>query len=241
MYNSCFKSKTVCNLTGKMIVLDGIDGSGKTTHVSWIVDWLREHAKKKSLQVNGLEFQNAITTREPGGTQFGEILREIILHQDMTKEAETLLMFASRHQHLLELVFPALKRGVWVICDRFTDSTFAYQGIAKGVDLTFLKLLESYIQSNWYPDLTILFDLPVHVAIERRSKRKLSQSTADLSDTSSSIGDRFETQDQIFFERVRQGYLYRSAMFPDRYLVIDAMQNVDLIRRQITFALEKLL
>lgn len=229
MYNLSAKNINSEKLLGKMIVLDGIDGAGKSTHMSWIVDWLRQNIRKRTLLINDSEILEVVMTREPGGTVIGETLREIVLHQEMTSEVESLLIFAARQQHLRELIFPALKRGAWIVCDRFTDSTFAYQGFGKRVNMDFLRFLEFHVQGDWYPDLTILFDLPVELAMNRRMKRE------------SSNQDRFEDQNQVFYERVRQGYLDRALKFPGRYIVVNAMQSIPQIQYQISCALKRFL
>lgn len=219
------------HLSGKMIVLDGIDGAGKSTHATWIVDWLRQHMRKR----DHCNCKDVLMTREPGGTKFSEALRDIIFNWKMTKEAETLLMFAARHQHLLDVIFPALKRGTWIVCDRFTDATFAYQGAGKGVNMNFLSFLESYLQSEWSPDLVILFDLPVNIAMQRCMKRKQRMSNLLNIPT-----DRFEDEDLVFFEKVRAEYLKRARENPKRYFVIDAAQNIQFIRSKITSKLKEI-
>ena len=180
----------------RFITLEGIDGAGKSTQLPAI---------EAALRRRGIEF---IVTREPGGTSLGEALREILLHQDMSPETEALLMFASRSEHLSKVIGPALEKGVWVISDRFTDASFAYQGGGRGLDYEKLAELEEWVQGGFQPDLTLLFDLPVEIARQRLMKN------ANL--------DRFEHEREAFFERVRRAYLERAARFPERFFLIDS-------------------
>ena len=180
----------------RFITLEGIDGAGKSTQLPAI---------EAALRRRGIEF---IVTREPGGTSLGEALREILLHQDMSPETEALLMFASRSEHLSKVIGPALEKGIWVISDRFTDASFAYQGGGRGLDYEKLAELEEWVQGGFQPDLTLLFDLPVEIARQRLMKN------ANL--------DRFEHEREAFFERVRRAYLERAARFPERFFLIDS-------------------
>jgi dTMP kinase len=180
----------------KFITLEGIDGAGKSTQMSRIESYLTSRNV------------TYVMTREPGGTPLGEKLREILLHQDMHPETEALLMFASRAEHLSGLIRPALQAGKWVISDRFTDASFAYQGGGRGIDYGRLAALEEWVQGEFQPDLTLLFDLPVEVARQRLMKN------ASL--------DRFEHERETFFERVRSAYLERASKFPERFVVIDS-------------------
>lgn len=180
----------------KFITLEGIDGAGKSTHLNWLADFLRGRGK------------NVIVTREPGGTPLGEALRELLLHQAMHLETEALLMFAARREHLDKVILPALREGTWVISDRFTDASFAYQGGGRGLDEAKLEILEQWVQQDFQPDLTLLFDVPVEVGRQRLS--------------GNSSLDRFEQEEQDFFRRVRDAYLKRAAQFPERIRVIDS-------------------
>lgn len=180
----------------KFITLEGIDGAGKSTHLNWLAERLRSQGK------------NVLVTREPGGTPLGEALRELLLHQAMHLETEALLMFAARREHLDKAIIPALHEGTWVISDRFTDASFAYQGGGRGLEESKLKILEQWVQQDLQPDLTLLFDVTLEV-----SRKRLS-SNASL--------DRFEQEKQDFFQRVRDAYLKRAAQFPERIRVIDS-------------------
>ena len=192
-------------MRGKFITFEGIDGAGKSSHVEWLADWLR--ARGKTVQV----------TREPGGTELGEKLRALLLAEPMHLETETLLMFAARREHLARLIEPALARGAWVVCDRFTDATYAYQGGGRGLDRAKFAVLEHWVHEHLQPDLTLLFDLPLDVARERivLANRTL---------------DKFEQERVDFHERVRLAYLERAHAHPSRIRVIDANQPLDKIR-----------
>lgn len=180
----------------KFITLEGIDGAGKSTHLNWLAERLRSQGK------------HVLVTREPGGTPLGEALRELLLHQAMHLETEALLMFAARREHLDKVIIPALRAGTWVISDRFTDASFAYQGGGRGLDESKLNTLEQWVQQDLQPDLTLLFDVTLEVSRQRLS------SNASL--------DRFEQEKQDFFQRVRDAYLKRAAQFPERIRVIDS-------------------
>lgn len=199
---------------GKFITLEGIDGAGKSTHLSWLADFLRG----KGLRV--------VVTREPGGTIMGEKLRELLLdqHQSMHPETETLLMFAARREHLDKVILPALARGEWVISDRYMDASFAYQGAGRGVSLEKLTLLEEWVQGSFSPDLTLYFDLPAEVGRARVQSIKTA--------------DRFERESDRFFDRVRQGYLQRARQFPQRIRLIDASLRIDPIRQELMTVIE---
>ena len=192
---------------GKFITFEGVDGAGKSTHIAAFAETLRQHGK------------TVITTREPGGTALGEQLRELLLHQPMHLETEALLMFAARREHLAQLITPALMRGEWVISDRFTDASFAYQGGGRGLSLDKLTQLEHWVQGDLQPDLTLLFDVPLEVARERL------QRTRDL--------DKFEQEQDDFFVRVRQVYLQRAQQFPQRIRVIDSTRPIDQISAEL--------
>ena len=191
---------------GKFITLEGVDGAGKSTHVGWIADLLRS---------SGVEL---VVTREPGGTQLGEQLRALVLSEPMHIDTETLVMFAARREHMAQLILPALDAGQWVLSDRFTDATFAYQGGGRQMPAERIAALEAWVQGDFQPDLTLVFDVPLEVAESRRAGRS---------------GDRFEAEDRLFFERVREGYLRRAREFPRRVKVIDSAKSVDQIRKEL--------
>lgn len=188
----------------KFITLEGIDGAGKSTHLNWLAERLRSQGK------------SVLVTREPGGTPLGEALRELLLHQAMHLETEALLMFAARREHLDKVILPALHEGTWVISDRFTDASFAYQGGGRGLDESKLKTLEQWVQQDLQPDLTLLFDVTLEVSRQRLS------ANASL--------DRFEQEKQDFFQRVRDAYLKRAAEFPERIRVIDSGRTLNEIQ-----------
>lgn len=192
---------------GKFITFEGIDGAGKSTHVETIADYLRSLGK------------TVVTTREPGGTPLGEWLRELLLHEPMHLETEALLMFASRREHIAKLIAPALERGDWVISDRFTDATFAYQGGGRQLAINKLDVLEQWVHAEFQPHLTLLFDVPLEVARERLDK------TRSL--------DKFEREQQDFFARVRNAYLQRAAQFPQRIRIIDSTQPMHEVNQQL--------
>lgn len=192
-------------MRGKFITFEGIDGAGKSSHVEWLATFLRE--KGKVVHV----------TREPGGTELGEKLRELLLHKSMHLETETLLMFAARREHLAKVIEPALDSGEWVVCDRFSDATYAYQGGGRGLDRAKLQQLEHWVHGHLQPDLTLLFDLPLDVARERIA-------------LASRVLDRFEQERADFHERVRQAYLERAHSSPARIRIVDAQQSIDKIR-----------
>jgi len=196
---------------GKFITFEGIDGAGKTTHLGWF----RERLDAK-LAGTG---RTVVMTREPGGTPLGEQIREIVLHQKMDLETEALLMFALRRQHLAEVIEPALARGDWVLSDRFTDATFAYQGGGRGLPRDKLEALERWVQGGFQPDLTVLFDLAPALANERRSAAR--------------DPDRFESESAAFFERTRAEYLRRAEEAPYRFAIIDSSQSIVRIQKQL--------
>lgn len=196
--------------TGKFITLEGSEGVGKTTNL--------EHIKSLLEQAD----ISYIVTREPGGTELGEQVRELLLghkHDGMADETELLLMFAARAEHLDKVILPALERGKWVLCDRFTDATYAYQGGARGIAMQRISVLENYVQGDRRPDLTVLLDAPVEVGRERAGKR--------------SAPDRFEKEQVAFFERVRQTYLQRATDEPERIKVINAALELEQVKAQI--------
>ena len=193
---------------GKFITFEGIDGAGKSSHIDSVVDFLRRH---------GL---SVVSTREPGGTPLGEKLRELLLSDAMHLETEALLMFAARREHLAQLIEPALARGDWVVCDRFSDATYAYQGGGRGLDKNKFAALEQWVHGHLQPDLTFLFDRPPAVAGQR-----IAAQGRQL--------DRFEQERADFHSRVRRAYLERAAQSPQRMVVINADQRLEEIREQI--------
>ncbi|CAM2193069.1 Thymidylate kinase [Paraburkholderia kururiensis] len=196
---------------GKFITLEGIDGAGKTTHLAW----LRERLEHKV----GPTGHAVVMTREPGGTSLGEALRNILLHESMDLETEALLMFAARREHLAQVIEPALARGDWVLSDRFTDATFAYQGGGRGLPRDKLEALERWVQGGFQPDLTVLFDVPPETASARRGAAREP--------------DRFESESDAFFTRTRAEYLRRAEEAPYRFAIVDSTQSIEEIRRQL--------
>ena len=199
---------------GLFLTLEGVDGAGKSTHVQWLVEQLTE----RGLQV--------LCTREPGGTALGEKLRALLLHETMSLECETLLMFAARAEHLQAVIEPALRAGQWVVCDRFTDATFAYQGGGRELGVERIAVLERWVHPELQPDCTWLFDVPLAVARERLDRTREQ--------------DRFEQEAASFFERTRAVYLARAQQEPLRIQRVDATQSVEQIRQQIALQLDQL-
>ena len=197
---------------GHFISFEGIDGAGKSTQHAWAVDYLRAQGR------------TVVATREPGGTPLGEKLRALLLSEPMNLETEALLMFAARREHIAEVIEPALARGDWVVCDRFVDASFAYQGGGRGLDWEKLESLAQWVLGDLQPDLTLIFDAPVAVAQQR-----LHAATSNP--------DRFEQEQAAFFERVRAAYLRIAAENPGRVRLIDATQTPD----QINKLLEKII
>ncbi len=193
--------------TGKFITFEGVDGAGKSTHIDDIAAALRGRGK------------TVICTREPGGTPLGEKLRELLLHEAMHLETEALLMFAARREHIARVIAPALARGDWVISDRFTDASFAYQGGGRGLPLPKLEALEQWVHAGLQPDLTLLFDVPLEVARERLSTGRAL--------------DKFEQEKDDFFQRVRQIYLQRAATHAERIRVIDSTRSIEDVRHEL--------
>lgn len=205
-------------MQGRFITVEGIEGAGKSTCLEWIRRRVEAHGK------------SCAVTREPGGTPLGEELRDLLLghrDDDMASDTELLLMFAARAEHLHAVIEPALARATWVLCDRFTDATYAYQGYGRGIDLRRIEALENWVQGRRRPDLTLLLDLPVELGLERAGRR--------------SAPDRFESEASAFFERVRSGYLALSECWPQRFRVIDASQSVDDVAARVADAVDEFL
>jgi len=195
---------------GLFITLEGSEGAGKTTAIDAIRDW----ANSAAIEL--------IVTREPGGTATAEKIRELLLdknNSEIVADSELLLMFAARAQHLKELILPTISQGKWIICDRFTDATYAYQGGGRGIDVERIRQLENWVQGDLRPDLTLLLDLPVDQGLARAGQR--------------SEPDRFELEKVSFFERVRQAYLDRARQYPDQFRIIDASKSIEDVREQI--------
>lgn len=199
---------------GKFITFEGIDGAGKSTHISFVADLL--HARGHTV----------ITTREPGGTPLGEQLRQLVLNEKMHLETEALLMFAARREHLAQVIEPALARGDYVISDRFTDATFAYQGGGRKLSLDKLKTLEQWVHPHLQPDLTLLFDVPLEVARERLNANRTL--------------DKFEQEEAVFFAATRAEYLRRAEEFPQRFRVIDSSRSIAEIQQVLADLIGKL-
>ena len=195
----------------KFITFEGVDGAGKSTHLAWFADTLK--------QQRGVE---VLITREPGGTPLGERLRDIVLNQAMHAGTEALLMFAARLEHIEQVIKPALQRGVWVISDRFSDASFAYQGGGRGVPLAKLEQLERWVHPDLQPDLTLLFDIPVEVARQRL-----------LDNARPGNLDRFEQEHTEFFNNVRDAYRERCKKFSARFVLIDAVQAPEKVKENL--------
>lgn len=193
--------------TNKFITFEGVDGAGKSTHLAWFADALRQRG------------HDVVVTREPGGTPLGEQLREILLNQPMSIGTEAMLMFAARLEHIEQVIKPALRAGKWVVSDRFSDASFAYQGSGRGMDWEKLRQLEQWVHPDLQPDLTLFFDVPVEVARERLANN------VSL--------DRFEQEQSDFFECVRAGYHKRIQQNPQRYVVIDAAQPLNKVKLKL--------
>ncbi len=201
---------------GLFITLEGGEGAGKSTNLAFVRQWLRH------------EGCDVVVTREPGGTELGERIREILLHSQqlhITPESEMLLMFAARSEHIDKVIRPALAAGKVVLCDRFTDATYAYQGGGRGLDTDRIAAIEDWVQGELRPDLTLLFDVSVEAGRERAGQR--------------SQPDRFERENNEFFQRVREAYLARSAREPERIRVIDASRPLERVEQQIVSVLQE--
>ena len=200
----------------RFITFEGIDGAGKSTQIAAVVARLREAGRE------------VVQSREPGGTPLGEALRALVLHEAMHLETEAMLMFAARREHLAQKIDPALAAGQWVVCDRFTDATYAYQVGGRGLALEKFQTLEQWVHAHRQPDLTFLFDLPPHIAAQRLSAGRPES-------------DRFEREQRDFFERVRAAYLERAAQSAGRMVVIDADRAPEAITAEVLQHLERLL
>ena len=197
-------------MSGKFIAVEGSEGAGKTTQLAFMRECLERAGRR------------VVSTREPGGTALGEAIRDLLLshrHNGMAITTETLLMFAARAEHLDKVIRPALAAGHWVLCDRFTDATYAYQGGGRGLALEKIAVLEKWVQGELRPDLILLFDLPIEVGLERAARRGAT--------------DRFEREDRTFFERVRAIHLDRARRDPDRYRIVKADRPIDAIRFEV--------
>ncbi len=195
-------------MRGKFITFEGVDGAGKSTHVEWFANELRSDGHA------------VLVTREPGGSPLAEKLREIVLHEPMDAVTETLLVFAARDDHLKKLILPALKAGTWVVCDRFTDATLAYQGGGKGVERGLIDALKKVVHPDLVPDCTLVFDCAYEVSRDRMMKSRRAL-------------DRFEREGQAFFGRVRETYLSLAKAEPGRVRVIDSTQTLEAIRLEL--------
>ena len=196
---------------GKFITLEGVDGAGKSTHIPLIAELLANGGRE------------VVITREPGGTPLGEKLRELLLTHPMHAETETMLMFAARREHIELVIKPAMARGAYVLSDRFTDASFAYQNGGRGIPEGKIRMLETWVQEDFQPDLTLLFDLPVSVSVQRLAGVRHP--------------DRFEQENAGFFERIRNVYLKRAAEYPQRFHIVDASKTIPEIQK----ALEEIL
>jgi dTMP kinase len=192
---------------GKFITLEGMDGAGKSTHILDII---------KLLELKGVE---VISTREPGGTLLGEQLRTLLLNEAMHPETETLLMFAARREHISQIIEPALARGAWVLSDRFTDATYAYQSGGRGVLANKVIELEAWVQGDLQPDLTLLFDVPVEVSVVRLASARAP--------------DKFERESAEFFTKIRNAYLDRANKNPNRFCMINSNQALDDVKIEV--------
>lgn len=203
-------------MIGKFITVEGVEGAGKSTAIVFIKQAIIDHNKE------------LVVTREPGGTEIGEKIRALLLdpqNQALTPDTELLLMFAARAQHLKQLIVPALNEGKWVLCDRFTDATYAYQGAGRGIDSDKIATLETFVQNDLRPDLTILLDISPELGLQRVLQRGSM--------------DRFETEKIQFFERVRHYYLKRLELFPEKFRKIDASQSKIDVQKQIEMVLHR--
>jgi len=202
-------------IKGKFITFEGVDGAGKSTHIDEVISFL----ESQKIAVK--------RTREPGGTKLGEKLRELLLHDEMDPETETLLMFAARRQHIAEVIKPALDEGVFVVSDRFTDATYAYQYGGKQVAYSKIQALEAWVHPDLKADLTLLFDLPVEISIDRLKKNRTP--------------DKFEKESEAFFNRLRNVYLDLARQHPNRYRIINANQPIETVSHDVIEAIKTIL
>jgi dTMP kinase len=196
---------------GKFITLEGGEGVGKSTNIVFIKEWLEQQGHR------------VILTREPGGTEVAEAIRGLLLSkhpEPLAVSTELLLMFAARAQHIQQVIVPALHEGAWVLCDRFTDATYAYQGGGRGVDKSIIVWLENWVQGELRPDMTLILDAPVEIGLQRAKHRGAL--------------DRFESEERAFFDRIRHSYLQRAAEFPHRYRIVDASRTLVEVQSQIS-------
>ncbi|SFV87970.1 Thymidylate kinase [hydrothermal vent metagenome] len=203
-------------MKGKFITIDGVEGAGKSTQINFICNYLKD---------KGI---NVVLTREPGGTDIGEKIRELLLNTDskMHPDTELLLMFAARNEHIYSKILPTLKAGNWVLSDRFTDASYAYQGGGRGLDIVRIAQLESWVLQDFNPDITLLLDVPVEIGMQRVKSR--------------GVKDRIEQENLDFFNRVRITYINRSRQYPERIKLIDASQSVENTSTQIQAILNTL-
>lgn len=204
---------------GLFITLEGIEGVGKSTNLQFLQSYLEQQ---------GIHL---LVTREPGGTEIAEAIRQVLLtpyQEQMAIETELLLVFAARAQHIQHVILPALTQGQWVLCDRFTDASYAYQGYGRGIPLERIAFLEKWIQKSLRPDLTLLLDAPLEIALKRAKRRK-------------GAPDRIEAETHEFFAKIRQGYLERANANPERYSIINAAQPREAVRRQLRKIMQELI
>jgi dTMP kinase len=205
-------------MRGRFITIEGTEGVGKTTNIEYIKQWL---------DTNHISF---VSTREPGGTPLAEEIRELLLanrEEKVCSKAELLMMFAGRAQHIDQIIEPQLAAGNWVLCDRFTDATYAYQGAGREMGSELIASLETMVQASMRPDLTLVLDVPVELGLERAGKR--------------SEPDRFELEKTDFFNRVRNAYLSMAEQNPQRYKIIDASKTLEVVQQQIAYTLNNFL
>jgi len=202
-------------IKGKFITFEGVDGAGKSTHIDEVISFL----ESQNISVK--------RTREPGGTKLGEKLRELLLHDEMDPETETLLMFAARRQHIAEIIKPNLDEGIFVVSDRFTDATYAYQYGGKQVAYSKIQTLEAWVHPDLKADLTLLFDLPVEISIDRLKKNRTP--------------DKFEKESEAFFNRLRNVYLDLARQHPNRYKIINANQPIESVSHDVIEAIKTIL
>jgi dTMP kinase len=202
-------------IKGKFITFEGVDGAGKSTHIDEVISFL----ESQNISVK--------RTREPGGTKLGEKLRELLLYDEMDPETETLLMFAARRQHIAEIIKPNLDEGIFVVSDRFTDATYAYQYGGKQVAYSKIQILEAWVHPDLKADLTLLFDLPVEISIDRLKQNRTP--------------DKFEKESEAFFNRLRNVYLDLARQHPNRYKIINANQPIETVSYDVIEAIKTIL